>query len=481
MEGSITEDMIKKMFESFKPDAETKRLVDSAIKNKLKNIALNHDVLKDNNPYFSHEIKTAKITNQQGSGRCWMFAGLNVLRPAVVSKIHWDEFEFSETYMFFWDKLEKANMFLERVIDRRNLDERDERYQRLLKQTVEDGGWWEYFSYLVKKYGVVPKSAMPDTEATSSSGEMNRQLIDRVHECAAEIHKLASEGRDVPALREVKEACLGDVYRILVFHLGEPPKEFSFRYKSKKEEEEKMADVVKLYDSLTKEAGKEDFTQTDAFKELAKEKVSLVKKYTPRAFAEEFVIPDLDEYINLGNIPARPVDVNYVIDNSRAMVEGPNIQFLNVAITDLKLATLQSVLSDDPVWFAADVARQVDAETGIMHPQLYRFNDIYGIDKALAKGNRLLYGDVEPNHAMVFMGVDYVDDRVVKWLVENSWGEKPGRTGLFHMYDGWFDEYVFMCIVKKKYLPKRLTDMLDKKPVVLKEQDPLGSLFFEWR
>lgn len=480
MEGSITQEMIEKMSESMKMDTVTKRLADSVINNNLKDIALNHEVLRDNNPYFSHEIKTAKITDQKKTGRCWMFAGLNILRPAVVNKIHWDEFEFSQVHLFFWDKMEKSNIFLERIIERRDLDERDEKYQRMLRRAVPDGGWWEYFSYLVKKYGVVPKSAMPGTEGTMNSRNMNRQLVDRLHECAENIHKMAKEGKKVAALRKEKETCLMDIYRILSFHLGEPPKEFSFRYKSKKEEEERMADVIKLYDRMAREAGKEDFAETEAFKDLAKEKVSLVKTYTPQSFAEEFVIPDLDEYVSLGNIPARDLNENYLMETSKMMMEGEDIRFLNVSIEDLKLATLQSILSDDPVWFGADVARQVDRKSGIMHPELYRFYDVYGIEIDLDKGKRVLYGDIDPNHAMVFIGVDYVDDKVIKWLVENSWGTEPGRNGLFHMYDGWFDEYVLMCIVKNKYLPQRLIDLLDKKPIIIKEEDPFGEIFFDY-
>ena len=479
IEGAITDEMIKKMSESLQKDVATKRLEDAVVGNRLKNIALNHDVLKDNNPYFSHEIKTAKITDQRNSGRCWLFAGLNVLRPAVIDKIHWDEFEFSQVYLFFWDKLEKSNIFLERVIERSKLDERDENYQRILKQASDDGGWWEYFSYLVKKYGVAPKSAMPETEGSMATGEMNRQLVDRLHQAAATIHKMAAEGKKKDVLRKEKEKCLADIYRILVFHFGEPPKEFTFRYKSKIEEESKMAEVVKLYDTISKQAGKEDFTQTEAFKELTKEKVSPLKTYTPRAFAEEFVIPDLDEYVNLGNIPGRPLNENYLMETSKMMVEGDDLKFLNVSVEDVKLATLQSVLNDDPVWFAADVGRQVDSSTGIMHPELYKFKDVYGIDFQIDKGDRVLYGDIDPNHAMVFIGVDYVDNKVIKWLVENSWGTSPGRGGLFHMYDGWFDEYVLMTIVKKKYLPKRLTDMLEKKPTLIKEQDPLGRIFYD--
>lgn len=480
MEGSITQEMLEKMSESLKMDPITKRLADSVINNDLREIALNHEVLRDNNPYFSHEIKTAKITDQQRTGRCWMFAGLNVLRPAVVKKINWNEFEFSETYLFFWDKMEKANIFLERIIERRDLDERDLDYQRMLKRASPDGGWWEYFSYLIKKYGVVPMSAMLDTEGTKSSRHMNKQIVDRLHECAADIHEMAKEGKKVTSLRKEKEKCLTDIYRVLSFHLGEPPKEFTFRYKSKKEEEEKMADVIKLYDKMSQEAGMADFTETEAFKELSKEKVSLVKTYTPRSFADEFVIPELDEYVNLGNIPARALYENYLMETSKMMVEGEEIRFLNVSVEDLKLATLQSVLSDDPVWFGCDVGRQVDAKSGIMHPDLYQFGDVYGMDVDLDKGRRILYGDIDPNHAMTFIGVDYVDDKVVKWLVENSWGTDAGRSGLFHMYDGWFDEYVLMCIVKKKYLPQRLIDLLVKKPILVKEEDPLGSIFFDF-
>ena len=475
--GALNSAFLKTLRARFKLDPALKRLADAVVGNNLKNIALNHDVIRNDNPYFSHEIKRGKITNQAGSGRCWMFAGLNVLRPAVVKKLNWNEFEFSEAYLFFWDKLEKANMFLERVIRRRNLDERDLRYQRLLKEFIDDGGWWEEFVYLVKKYGVVPKSAMPETKATSGSGAMNRRLRDRLVRCAAEIHRAARKGKPPAELRKIKEKCLGDIYRILAFHLGTPPEKFTFRYKAKKKGIEKLAALLKLYEAVAKSLGKEDFTESEAFKKLLEEKVSPIKTYTPRAFADEFVIPDLDRYVTLANIPARPYDKTYVCRLTKTMVEAEDIRFLNVPIEDMKAAVLQSVLADDPVWFGADVGRQVDSSNGIMHPDLYRYADIYGVDFALDKGTRIIYGAVVPNHAMVFQGVDYVDGKVVKWLVENSWGENRGRKGMYTMYDGWFDEYVLMAVVDKKYLPPRLVKLLGKKPVVIKEEDPIGRLF----
>jgi bleomycin hydrolase len=477
VQGALTPDALRALAASFARDAAGKRLAESALRNDLKSIALNQDIVTADNPYFSHEIKTAKITDQRGSGRCWLFAGFNVLRPAVVKKLNWDEFEFSQAHLFFWDKLEKANVFLERIIERRGLDPRDVHYQYLLKNAIDDGGWWEEFVYLIRKYGVAPKSAMPETLGTTSSGPMNQQLVDMLHQGALRIHTLARENADAARLREEKDRCLRDVYRILVCHLGEPPAEFTFRYKAKEPDAKVMADVIKLYQSLMEEAGNKDFTETEAFKELVKDKVSPAQVYTPQTFAESFVIPDLADYVNLGNVPTRPLNAVYVVETSRAMVEGEDIRFLNVPIGDLKLAALQSVMADDPVWFAADVKRQVDSQTGIMHTDVYRYHDIYGVEFTMGKGERLMYGNTEPNHAMVFMGVDYVNDKVVKWLVENSWGEKPGRTGRYNMYDGWFDEYVYMCIVKKKYLPPRLRDLLGAEPVVVKETDPLGRFF----
>jgi bleomycin hydrolase len=449
--------------------------MDAVQKNELREIAVNTAVLRDHNPYYSHEIKTGKITNQKGSGRCWMFAGLNILRPAVIEKIEDESFEFSQNYLFFWDKIEKSNTFLEEVIKRRKMDVRDEDFQFILKDPVGDGGWWEYFANLVRKYGVVPKSAMPETQSTESSGMMDQILTQKLREDAAELRDLDKKGASVDKLRARKEEQLQEIYRILTFHLGVPPTQFTFRYKSKVDEEKKMEELVKVMDNISKSDSK-DFAETQALKDMAKDKVSLVKTYTPREFAEEYAKAKLDEYVVLGNVPARDLNKRYVMENSRNMWGEKDSEFLNVSIADLKMASLQSVLSDEAVWFGADVGPQRDNKTGILNADLYKFDDIYGTKSHFTKGDHMLYRTVETNHAMAFVGVDVVDDKPLKWKVENSWGTEVGDGGFLAMYDNWFDDYVIMVIVNKKYLPDRILGLVDSKPEILKEDDVMGKL-----
>jgi len=475
-DGAVREDLIVLMRDSVKPDLQTRRLMDAVIKNEVREIAINTSVLKDHNPYFSHEIKSGAITDQKSTGRCWLFAGLNVLRPYVIEKIEDESFEFSQNYLFFWDKIEKANTFLEKVIERRKLNVRDDDFQRILRNPVADGGWWEYFAYLVKKYGVVPMSAMPETQSTKSSGMMDRILTHKLRENAAELRALSEKGASVEKLRRKKEEFLLEVYHILCFHLGTPPTEFTFRYKSKVDEEKKMAELVKVMNAITNGKGGGDFSETEALKEMSREKVSLLKTYTPTEFAEEYAVAKLDDYVVLGNAPLWELNKLYIMEHERNVFEEAEAGFLNVSIEDMKLATLQSVLSDEAVWFGADISQQRDNESGILHSQLYLYDDIYGTSSHFDKADKIRYQSVGTNHAMTFVGVDVVDDRPLKWKVENSWGSDNGMSGYLAMYDNWFDDYVIMAIVNKKYLPERIIALLDTKPIVIKESDPFLEL-----
>ena len=219
-----------------------------------------------------------------------------------------------------------------------------------------------------------------------------------------------------------------------------------------------------------------DFAQTQALKDMAKDKVSLVKTYTPKAFADEYVKAKMEEYVVLGNVPARDLNKRFVMENSRNMWGEKDSEFLNVSMADFKMATLQSVLNDEAVWFGADIGPQRDNKTGILNSNLYKYDDVFGTKSRFAKGDNLLYRNVETNHAMAFVGVDVVDDKPLKWKVENSWGTDVGDGGYLAMYDNWFDDYVIMVIVNKKYLPDRILALVDSKPEIIKENDVMGKL-----
>jgi bleomycin hydrolase len=458
----ITPELIQQIQKENAPDSVTLRLIDAVSKNGIQNVALNQAIIRQHDPYFSHEIKTAKITNQEQSGRCWLFGGLNVLRPYILKKLNIDDFEFSQAYLFFWDKLEKSNTFLEEVIKRRNMDIRDEDFQRILEKPLADGGWWNYFVYLVKKYGLVPKSVMPETESTKNSETMDRLLEQKLMDYAFQIRQMNQEGKTLDDMEKTKEKYLSEIYHMLCFHFGAPPEKFAFRYKPKSTEEDK---------------DKKDKEKKDKEKKEDKEKSTLTEfvTYTPQEFAGKFVTENLDKYVVLANIPSRDYNQMYSLENARNIYDIEDFKFLNVRLEDLKKATLNSVLGDEPVWFVSDVSHEIDFTSGIMHPQIYLYKDIYGIDIKLPKERSILYRNVTTNHVMVFIGVDVVDGKPTKWLVENSWGEKVGKDGYLHMYDLWFDEYVIVSVVKLEYVPENIKPFLDTKPIIIKEKDTLGE------
>jgi len=465
--GAVSSDLIEKMTSMKEDDVQIQRLRDAVLNNVLPEIAVNKQILKDHNPYYSNEIKTGSITDQKSTGRCWLYAGLNILRPAVIDKIDDKSFEFSQNYLFFWDKIEKANTFLEKVINRRNLDVRSEDFQRILGDPAPDGGWWEYYVYLVDKYGVVPASAMPETESTKSSRYLDKILSERLREMGSTLKEMADKGASIAKLRSQKEDFLMEIYKIACYHLGTPPKEFTFRYKSTMEEDKKAAKLVDALKAVSE--GKTDFEDTEAIKEMAEEKASVYETFTPQSFKEKYVSANLDDYVVLGNDPSRPFLKRYVIENDRNVYDKAWSGFINVSVSDMKQAALQSILNDETVWFGADIGKQRDTKTGILNADLYKYYDIYGIEKKFDKAERMLYQTEATNHAMVFCGVDLVNDKPLKWKVENSWGNDAGDGGFFHMYDNWFDQYVIQVIVRKDYLPERILKVLDTKPEVIEE------------
>jgi bleomycin hydrolase len=452
--AQLTSKMIEEIQGSFRPSPAEERLIDAVVANPIKEVALNQDVLRNHNTLFSHEIKTANITDQKSTGRCWLYAALNVLRPAVLEKIDDSEFEFSQNYLYFWDKMEKANTSLENFIERAGLDLRDEKFRRILRNPVEDGGYWQTFTNLCRKYGAVPRNAMPETNSTENSRMMNRLIIQRLRLAAYEMHEMKATGASDTALRKEKTRVLADVYRMLVFHLGVPPTEFEFRYKPKQTDAEKD------------EGEKEESTVG------AKETEIITKRYTPRSFAEEFIFDDLDDFVMVANWPSRDYGVLYEVALTRNVMEGEYLNFLNVTTEDMKDAVLKSVLGGDPVDISADVTHQGDRESGILNSDLYEYGEIYGVDLSGSKKIKGALGIVNSTHGMVIMGVDMVDKDVVKWKVENSWGTDNGDKGWYYLYDNWFDDFVVRAVVKKKHLPKRLLALYDQKPTFIPEEEP---------
>lgn len=437
---------------SFTLDAASRAAMNALARNPVDELAVDAQAKARFDGLFSDKVKAKGITNQKRSGRCWLFAALNTMRPVMIAKYELKGFEFSYNYLFFYDKLEKANTFLENVIailqgmpaSGRDFD-RDRELEFLLKSPAGDGGQWNMAVDLVEKYGLLPLQVMPENAQSEDSRAMNRVLARKLRQGAHRLRTAQEGGAALAALRDVKAATLKDVYRILALHLGVPPQRFTWRYEDK-----------------------------DG-------KVSEPRELSPLDFYKEIVSVSLGDYVHLMHSPNHPLGKTFRIQWDRSLIDSGGMTFANLPIQDLKAYALAAVQDGEAVWFGADVGKDHDRQ-GYLAPEVMELEALYGVDLSLDKQARLVTRDSIPNHAMALIGVDMAKDakgngepRPVKWLVENSWGEKRGRKGFWTLSDAWFDEYVYSVIVHKKRLPKSVLSLFDAEPEDLPFWDPMWS------
>ena len=439
----ITEEHIQGYQAAFERDPRAALARNAVTKNSVHAVALDRGVVARTNHVFSHVLASNPVTMQSRSGRCWLFAGLNLFRVAAMERLNVDQFELSQSYLMFWDKIEKANYFLETILD--TLDEpTDGRLiMFLLQQPLQDGGQWDMFVNLVRKYGVVPKSLMPESESSGNSALMTRLMTGLLREDAAALREMRAGGADLAALRERKQALLGDFYRMLCVHLGEPPRSFAWQWRDKN----------KLF-------------HRDG-------------QLTPVEFYERYVGYDLDSLVCLIHCPTadKPLNRLYTIQHLGNVVEGQIVRYLNVDMPTFKQAAVDMLRAERPVWFGCDVGQHLERDLGILDVELYDYRSVYVVEFAADKAERVAYGHSLMTHAMVLTGVDLDDEgRPLKWRVENSWGDKIGDKGFLVMSDRWFDEYMFEVVVEKRLVPPELLPLLDSDPTPLPPWDPMGAL-----
>ncbi len=440
---AVSPELLQRLAAPFSSDPRRRAAMHAIRKNGVQAVALNQDAVVAQQYTFSHEIETGPITNQRHSGRCWMFAGLNTLRVPVKEKCGLKEFELSQVYQMFWDKFERANYFLESILETLAEPLAGRLVSWLLMGPVDDGGQWDMFVNLVEKYGVVPKYVMPETFHSGESGGMNRLLVVKLREDAVALRAAhRREGAAPEALRARKQEMLAEIYRLLVQCLGEPPTRFDFEYRDKD-------------GGFHRDPG-----------------------LTPQAFYSRYVGLDLDAYVSVINAPTadKPFDRTYTVKFLGNVHGGRDVLYLNVDIDALKRAALAQLLAGEPVWFGCDVGKLSDRDSGVMDTALFDYEGALGVPFRLDKAQRLDYGESRMTHAMVFTGVHMVDGVPRRWKVENSWGKEPGRDGYFVMSDSWFDEFMYQVVVRKRFLPERLRAALAQPPVQLEPWDPMGSL-----
>lgn len=473
-DGALTPGQIEKIRGEFQMDAHARAMRNALTATGIKEIAENREILANHENNFSHKIKTGGISNQKGSGRCWMFAGCNLMKPVLKNKLELDDFEFSHIYLQFWDKFEKANKFLECMIAWRDRDPMDREVTFMLQDPCPDGGYWESFADLVTKYGMVPKEVMTETASSEGTGMMNNLLSTALRRQAMELRGLYKQTGSVAKMRQAKDKMLGEVYRMLVLNLGEPPAQFTWRYKAKDKDEKKDDKDAKDEKSDGKEDKKSDDPndkKKDDYK--VEQKWSELRTYTPKSFYAECVALDLSQYVNIADDPIRPKGKHYEVDLTNSIQEGRNSNYANVDIQALRDAVIKALLDNKAVCFDADVSPDQDSGKGIMARRLYDYESVYGIGLTQDKAGRLLSRDCTINHGMTFIGVDLCEGKPVKWLVENSWGSDRGRGGLWTMYDDWFTDNVYKVIVHRDYVPAEILKILDQPPIKLPVWDPM--------
>ncbi len=426
-------------------DAEPKNLLalNAVAKNGIGAVALSREVVNRTDHTYSHLIETPEATSQKKSGRCWLFAGLNVFRLAAMERMNLESFELSQVHLMFWDKLEKANFFLENIIETRDEPLGGRLVMWLLSDPLPDGGQWDMFVNLVEKYGVVPKSVMPETDSSSNSRPMNMLLVAKLREYAQVLREMHGRGASSGEMRQAKGEMMVEFYRMLSIHLGKPSSSFLWEWRDKDKEFHRHGEM------------------------------------TPTEFFEEYVGVDLDDTVCLINAPTqdKPYCRLYTVQYLGNVVGGQIIRYLNVDMETLKKAASAMIVDGQAVWFGCDVGKMLEREMGILDPEVYDYELVYGAPFRLDKAGRLDYGHSRMTHAMVFTGVDLDGSGLpIKWRVENSWGTKLGDKGYMVMADGWFDEYLYEVMVSKKYLSPELVEVLDTEPVVLPPWDPMGAL-----
>lgn len=394
---------------------------------------------------FDVEVKQGERTNQERSGRCWMFASLNTMRYRTIKKFNLKTFELSQAYPLFFDKLEKSNWFLESVLDTLEEPLDGRLMAHLLADPIGDGGQWDMFKSLVRKYGVVPKEAMPETACSRNTHDMDACLTRYLRGAAKRLRETADAEATTNDLLAMKKEMMGDVWHLLVTCLGEPPARFGVRLRDKDD------------------------------------KVMLSGEFTPQEFFGRAVDMELDDFVSLISAPTadKPYYRSFTVSRLGNVWEDGTVRHLNLPIDELKRVAIAQLKDDLPVWFGCDVDQSYLRDEGIMDTAAIDVDALMGfpVSGALDRAERLDFGESLMTHAMVLEGVRMdAEGRPAMWKVENSWGKDHGRDGFDTLSDAWFDEYVYQVVVDRKYLTEDERAAYEATPVELAPWDPMGSL-----
>ncbi len=445
MKKSIDKNTIENFEKIIRKDQKTISARNASFRNDLQEIAMDWDYFRKIDHSFSNIISgEMPTTNQKSSGRCWGFAGLNLFRIYLGRKYNLRDFQFSQSYFMFWDKLEKSNYFLESIIKTADKPWNSRLIMHLLAAPIQDGGQWHMWVNLVEKYGVVPQCEMPESFSSSKSMRMNRMITRKLRENAIVLRSMKMKQASDNDINSEKKQMIEQIYKMLTIHLGNPPNKFGWQTRDKKK------NFIRL------------------------------ENLNPHSFYYDHIGLKLDDYVCLIHCPMSDKEYNkvYTVEFLGNVIEGSQVKYLNIEIDDIKKAAISSLKNDEPVWFGCDVSKHFHRDLGVMDIDLFDYNSFYDVKFGMDKASRLEYGDSQMTHAMLFTGVDLdSNDNPKKWRVENSWGNKGGDKGYHIMTDKWFDEYNYEIVVHKNHMPQKLLDIYNREePIHLKPWDPMGAL-----
>ncbi|MEG1401200.1 C1 family peptidase [Bacteroides sp.] len=437
--GGISKDMLKEIQQSYQGTATDKALRNAIGSNDIRKLALNQENLTGMDTHFSVRVNSKGVTDQKSSGRCWLFTGLNVMRARAIAQYGLGQFEFSQTYPFFYDQLEKANLFLQGVIDTGKKPMDDKMVEWLFRNPLSDGGTFTGVADIVGKYGVVPKEAMPETNSSENTARMAGLIALKLREQGLQLRTQVAAGVKPATLEKNKAEMLGTIYRMLVLNLGVPPTEFSWtRYDAKGNPVE-------------------------------------TAQYTPLSFLEKYGDKNLlTNYVMLMNDPSREYYKSYEIDYDRHRYDGTNWTYVNLPAEEIKQMAIASLKDSTMMYFSCDVGKFLNSERGLLDVNNYDYNSLMGTTFGMDKKQRIQTFASGSSHAMTLMAVDLnAAGKPTKWMVENSWGATNGYQGHLIMTDEWFDEYMFRLVVEKKFATPQVLEILKQQPIRLPAWDPM--------
>lgn len=429
----INNESLKQIRSEFLDTPKYRVTQNAVMKNGIKKSITNQGVV-DSVPFvFSVDVDSNKPLNQKQSGRCWMFSALNFIRYHIEKEHHIKDMELSPDFNFFYDKLEKANYFYQNIINTADRPISDRLVNWLLTTPQQDGGDWQLIVNLVQKYGLVPKSVMNETAASASSNELDFMFNRKLQKDAMKLREAVNSDASDEKIKSMLHHFTTENYRVLAITLGTPPEKFTYEYRDENNEYHTTGEI------------------------------------TPLEFFKKFVNINLDDYVELMNLPGEqyPYNTVYGIDVSDNMVGGTPSRYLNVPMKDMEDTAIAQLKDDEPVWFGCDVLQEWDNDAGLLDLKVYDWDRSFGIKLGDDKTKRFEYRESLPTHAMLISGVDLHDNKPTNWKIQNSWGTKPGHNGYFIMGNNWMDQYTYETVVNKKYLTDEQLAAYEKEPVML--------------